>query len=153
MNFVTNKAIMVGVGVFATLMITTAVFVLLGYVLDIYGNISKIDYATIMSMDEFSKYNVTNYDGNRFTSDGTLTGIEIYNMINKYKSNDNVYINNRSGLNSKKQLLEELNNDISLSGKYYCTVIENTDGSIGIIYTMLLKSESGPIEGRPIIRN
>lgn len=136
MEFLTSKVFMVAFGIFATLMITTAVLVLLGYVLDIYSNVAKIDYSTVMPTDEFTRYNLTVYDGSKFTSEDTFSGIEIYNMINKYKNKDNVYINGGALSSYKKELLESISSDKALRARYYCAVITNTDEKVEIVYKL-----------------
>ena len=91
MDFITSKAMIIAVGIFVTVIITSSVFIILGYVLDIYGNISKIDYAYLTNIDDYSRYNEV-----------TLNGVDILNMCNKFKNNKNkVTINNIPAFGTK----------------------------------------------------
>ena len=123
MDFVTSKAMLVAVGVFVTIIITSGIFVILGYVLDIYGNIAKLDYASLAEIDEFSRYNVTIGDG----TNGTLYGYEILNMINKYKNDSEVEIVKQKGTTPEK------NKDETLSAKYFCKVEETTTSTGALV--------------------
>ena len=123
MDFVTSKAMLVAVGVFVTIIITSGIFVILGYVLDIYGNIAKLDYASLAEIDEFSRYNVTIGDG----TNGTLYGYEILNMINKYKNDSEVEIVKQKGTTPEKNKAE------TLSAKYFCKVEETTTSTGALV--------------------
>ena len=95
-----SRGIILGVSVLITVAIASAIFIVLGYVLDIYKNVAKIDYASLMKFNELDKYSVSEYKNGMFQDeivvDGktvenpTLTGIELYNLLNKVISQNNM---------------------------------------------------------------
>lgn len=139
MNFITSKVFTIAIGIVATLAIASSVIILLSYVLDIYSAVSKIDYNLMSDIDDYQRFNVTSYNGDKFTSTETLTGIEILNMISKFKYDDKVSINGyvkvKDGNNQKLGLYDDFkSSDSKLRANYYCAVIKNTDEEVKIIF-------------------
>ena len=115
MDFITSKAMIIAVGIFVTVIITSSVFIILGYVLDIYGNVSKIDYAYIMQVGEYDRYNNV-----------ILSGTEVLNMCNKFKNDKKVTINNKPNFGVKGSY-----NDSALRVKYkLTTIIDDETGNV-----------------------
>lgn len=126
MDIVTNKAFVIAVGIFATVIITSAVFIVLGYVLDIYKNIAQIDYASLMDVGEFDKYSVSTYNtATKNFSGDTLNGVEVYNMLNKYTSERNIKL---EGINKNVFIKDGKYIDDALNAEYYCSVIHDEKG-------------------------
>lgn len=69
----TNKAIMIGVGIFVTVAITSGILFSINQMKDIYSNVYETD--TSMT-SRFSEYDA--FDGT------TVTGVDVINAINKY---------------------------------------------------------------------
>ncbi len=133
MNFLTGKAIRIAVGVFVTIMITTSVIVTLRYVLDILGNVSRINYSMTTDLGEYDRF------------DGTsVSGTQIFNMLNKMKNDEKVTINyegyivNGKDVNSKEKKENIINsnfmtkvnnsyqkNDAMLNSKFSCEVTKD----------------------------
>lgn len=81
MDYATNKAIMIAVGIFITLTIASAIFVTINQVKGIYGYIYKTDVSLKNKFGEFDMYNGV-----------TMTGLDMLNTVKKYANNSLVEI-------------------------------------------------------------
>ena len=100
MESYTSRSITLAVSVFITVAITTAIIIVLGSVLDIYKNVSKIDYASLMRFNELDKYSVSEMENGIFWKSKTingekvnnedLKGIQLYNFLNKIINKHNM---------------------------------------------------------------
>lgn len=76
MDVISNKAIMIGVGIFVTVMITSAIMVVIGQVRDVYSGVYKTDVSIQNRFGEYDMYNNT-----------YKTGIDLLNAAKKYNGN------------------------------------------------------------------
>lgn len=118
MDAITNKALMIGVGIFVTIMITSGVFLVIDQMSDIYKQVYETDTSIQSMFGEFDMYNGT-----------YKTGIDLLNAAKKYKSNNSVRVvyNNtifnegEESVNNLKNLLED-GKVIKYETKLYTTV-------------------------------
>ncbi len=84
MDFISNKAITIGVGLLVTIAIVSGVIFSITQVINIYSKVYNTDTSIRGKFDEFDKF-----DGGEFTS------VDVYNTIKKYydisKPKDNYY--------------------------------------------------------------
>ena len=81
MDVISNKAIMIGVGVFVTIMITSAIILIMGQVKDVYSGVYKTDVSIQNMFGEYDMYNNT-----------YKTGIDLLNAAKKYNGNSLVTV-------------------------------------------------------------
>ena len=79
MDFISNKAISIGVGVLITIIVTSAVIFTVTQVVSIYSKVYNTDTSIKGKYDEFDKFK----EGNR-----EFTELEVYNFIKKYYGNN-----------------------------------------------------------------
>ena len=77
MDFMANKALMIGVGIFVTLAITSGVLMVINNIQLIYGQVYNTDTSITSQFSEFDKFD-----------NGEFTGLEISNYMKKYKDNN-----------------------------------------------------------------
>ena len=99
-----NKALTIGVAVFITLMITSAILFILGRMQEVYSRVYETDISIQNQFDEYDAFDST-----------TKTGIEVYNAVKKYVGNQFVTITFKGNLilekgefNSSKMSDDEL---------------------------------------------
>lgn len=85
-----SRSIILGVSILITFVITSAIIIVLGYVLDIYRNVAKIDYASLMKTGDIEKYSVSRYVGGNTLDGEQITGIQLYNLLNRVISQHNM---------------------------------------------------------------
>ena len=76
-----NKALTIGVAVFITIMITSAILFILGRMQEVYSRVYETDISIQNQFDEYDAFDST-----------TKTGIEVYNALKKYVGNQLVTI-------------------------------------------------------------
>ncbi len=75
MSSITNKALVIAVGIFVTIAITSGILLTIGKMRDIYQNVYQTDISLSNKFSEFDEY------------DGTeKTGLEVANTLNKYQA-------------------------------------------------------------------
>ena len=73
MDSITNKAFLIGVGIFVTVAITSGIMLTISNMRDVYKDVYETDISLSRQFSDFDKY------------DGTqLSGGEVVNTINKY---------------------------------------------------------------------
>jgi len=99
-----NKALTIGVAVFITIMITSAILFILGRMQEVYSRVYETDISIQNQFDEYDAFDST-----------TKTGIEVYNAVKKYVGNQFVTITFKGNLilekgefNSSKMSDDEL---------------------------------------------
>ncbi len=79
MDNITNKALIIAVGIFVTIAITSGILASINEMKDIYKQVYETDTSITSRFSEFDKY------------DGTImNGIDLYNAVKKY-NNGNYY--------------------------------------------------------------
>ncbi len=74
MSSITNKALVIAVGIFVTIAITSGILLTIGKMRDIYQDVYQTDISLSNRFSEFDEY------------DGTeKTGLEVANTLNKYQ--------------------------------------------------------------------
>ncbi len=116
MDYISNRAIMIGVGIFVTIAITSSIFVIIGQMQDVYKNVYETDISIQDRFNEFDMYNNT-----------TKTGVDLLNASRKYKDDPLVKINyngaarnNASGINYIETSIK--NGSISYDTKFSVTL-------------------------------
>lgn len=99
MNYTTGRAIMIGIAIIITISITSAVIIVLSYVLDIYRNVSRIDYSELVKVNDFEKYSVSIMNSGNFDKENsdTISGLQLYNLVNKCVSEHNLNVLSYNG--------------------------------------------------------
>lgn len=105
-----SRGIILGVSVLITVAIASAVFIVLGYVLDIYKNVAKIDYASLMKTGDIEKYSVSRYVGGNTIDGEQLKGVQLYNLLNKIISQHNMKLLDSEDRVTLKDCLDTWNN-------------------------------------------
>lgn len=82
-----NKALTIGVAVFITIMITSAILFILGRMQEVYSRVYETDISIQNQFDEYDAFDST-----------TKTGIEVYNAVKKYVGNQFVTITFKGNL-------------------------------------------------------
>lgn len=90
MDEISNKAISIGVAVFITIAIASGIFYVINQMKNIYEQVYETNISIQSSFSEFEAYDNTE-----------KTGIDIINVIKKYKDNPKVkiYVDNVEGIN------------------------------------------------------
>ena len=122
MSEISNRAIMIAVGVLVTIAITSSVLMVMGYFRDIYSEVKNTDISLRKMFNKFDPF------------DGTeVTGIDILNGYNKYKNDPTV------NLSIGNVLIDPNNIDTLLTEETYYTKYNSTCERIGdganIIFT------------------
>lgn len=128
MNVVTNKAIVIGVAIFITVAITSAIFVSIGLMRDVYSDVYETDIAISSGFGEFDEF------------DGTeKTGLDLLNVLNKYYGSNNVIVNvtgKGEWQNKDKSIIDKydpsnnVNNGNKYNTQYKCEVDKSGDNTI-----------------------
>lgn len=124
MEYSTNRALLIGVSVFITLSITSAILVIIGQVKDVYKYVYNTNISLKDRFNEFDMYNGT-----------VMTGLDMYNTVKKYKSNANVdvlYYNNKIAVDNANNIINVSN--FSYDTKYKVDHAQN-DGRDIIKFT------------------
>ena len=138
MNEITNKAIVIAVGVFVTIAITSGILLSINQMKDIYEKVYETDISIKNDFSEFDQYDNTN-----------KKGIDIANALNKYTmgeyasyvtilvSDSSVEVNNN---NTTIFWLDETkieNNDDIYSYNYNATLNIANDGRVTITFSRI----------------
>lgn len=130
MDVISNKAIIIGVGIFVTIIITSAIILIIGQVKDIYSGVYKTDISIQNMFGEYDMYNNT-----------YKTGIDLLNAAKKYNGNhlvtvkyNNNKVNDENGINKIKKDLE-LGNMLKYETKLYTTIVFDNQNSDKVIIT------------------
>lgn len=126
MDEISNKALLIGVGLFVTIIITSGVLYTLGEMKNIYSQV----YETNISLqDVFSEYE--QYDNT------TKTGIDVLNTMKKYKENNSViiYVGNTSyeNVDKKNNYIQQKKDQATTIGQIVYKSTVNLDEDTGII--------------------
>lgn len=116
MDNTTNKALMIGVSLFVTVIIASGVISVINQIKKVYADVYNTDTNITSRFNEFTKYEETN-----------RTGLDMINAANKYYDNNLVIIeykenvlNNEMGINYLNNELEE--NRLTYDKKVYSSV-------------------------------
>lgn len=112
MDFMANKALMIGVGIFITLAIASGVLMIVDNIRQIYSQVYETDTNITSRFGEYDKY-----------ENSELLGIDLINAVKKYKNNSNVKIYLGSGTRNPITNTASINK----SAKYRCTVNQSGD--------------------------
>lgn len=137
MDFISSKAISIGVGVLITIIVTSAVIFTITQVIDIYSKVYNTDTSIKGKYDEFDKFE----DGKR-----EFTELEVYNFIKKYYGKD---FDNTS--NPKDERVEKVTLTISFSELKY-TVEHKTENMSRKWKSELDRTNEGKNNGKVIIK-
>lgn len=90
-----NRALLLGVGIFVTLIIISGIVTIFTQMRDVYGNVNKANTSFLSTFDEYTQYENTE-----------KTGLDVINCANKYYNENLVVViyngqvvNTESGLN------------------------------------------------------
>lgn len=126
MDEISNKALLIGVGLFVTIIITSGVLYTLGEMKNIY---SKVYETNISLQDVFSEYE--QYDNT------TKTGIDVLNTMKKYKENNSViiYVGNTSyeNVDKKNNYIQQKKDQATTIGQIVYKSTVNLDEDTGIV--------------------
>lgn len=128
MDEISNKALLIGVGLFVTIIITSGVLYTLGEMKEIYSQVYETNISLQDMFSEFDEY------------DNTLkTGIDILNTAKKYKDNNlvQIFINNQSIDKNNYINTYDTQEEFEVIGKevYDSTVsIDQNTGEVRIIF-------------------
>lgn len=128
MDIISNKAIMIGVGIFVTIMITSAIFLIVNQVRDIYSGVYETDVSIQNMFGEYDMYNNT-----------YKTGIDLLNTAKKYNKNplvtvmfESQIVNSDSGIELIKNRLNS-GTILKYETKLYTTIEFNKNDSDRVI--------------------
>ena len=128
MNTVTNKALVIAVGIFITIAITSAILVSIDLMRQVYSDVYETDINISSGFQEFDEYDGT-----------TKTGLDLLNALNKYYNSSNVKISVKNGgITSETQnmdaaIIELYDPEKTASPKtqynylYSCSINKNND--------------------------
>ncbi len=115
-----NKAIMIGVGLFVTLMIVSGIMFIFSQMKDVYRQIGTTDTTIGNRFGEYASYDNTR-----------VTGLDVINCANKYYNENlvvimynNVVVNTQEGLT---YLDEQYNNGFLLYEDLFNSVVEEVE--------------------------
>ncbi len=115
MDFLSNKAIMIGVSLFITIAITSGVLLSVGQIKNIYKEVYETN--TNIDFDEFEKYD-----------NGEFLGIDVKNTVRKYTGSNITSRDTYTKDNIKIIIISS--GTIKDSDKYISTLSKNGDNII-----------------------
>lgn len=121
MDFMANKALLIAVGVFITLAITSGVLMVINNIQQIYGQVYNTDTSITSQFSEVDKF-----------SGGEFTGLDIANALRKYE--DDKYKNIVTFQNNGGGTVTSISEDNYST--IYTTELEQKDGKYTIIITI-----------------
>lgn len=131
MDEISNKALLIGVGLFITIIITSGVFYVLSQMKDIYSQVYETNISLQDMFSEYDQYDNTN-----------KTGIDLYNTVKKYRNNSLVIIKVGNAVQDKETFI--LNNSsedsqVILGSEKYITTLEKNlnTGKVIITFTAI----------------
>ena len=116
MDFIGTKAMVIGVGILITLGITTAILVTFNQVTQIYQTVYKTDVGIKKEFHEFTMYQDTH-----------MSGLQMYNTVKKFKSDDAVKIYLNGAILNKDEYINsfDLTKEKYSSKKYFVSYEDN----------------------------
>lgn len=120
MDNITNKALIIAVGIFVTIAITSGILVSINEMKDIYSKVYETDTSITSRFDEFDSYDNT-----------TKTGIDLLNTANKYMKSSTVTVKLNNNDIKNSDLLDE--SIVGGNVKYNVTV-EKKDPNVTIYF-------------------
>lgn len=78
MDFVSNKALYIAVGLFISIVVASSVIFTMSKMKEVYSKVDKADVSVQSRIDDYSMYNNT-----------IVLGIDVYNTAKKYNINSN----------------------------------------------------------------
>ena len=134
MDNVTNKAIIIAVGIFVTITITSGILFIINEMRNIYSDVYKTDISINSRFSEFDAYDETE-----------KTGLEVTNTFCKYKNDPKVIVQlstNPPGYTGVGDLGDWLTNkDDRLEDGFYSLIYKSSlvinDDSVTIIFTKI----------------
>ncbi|MNI59214.1 hypothetical protein D3C73_1143660 [compost metagenome] len=137
MDYISNKALVIAVGVFVTLAIASGVLYTISTIKDIYKGVNQTDISIKKDFKEFDMYENTQF-----------TGIGVYNTAKKYLKNGLVTVNVVESTGTRA-----INNDVQIAriedmlnkntapykndSKFNATYIEDDRGRITITFRII----------------
>ena len=129
MGEATNKAIMIGVGLFVTLMIVSGIMFIFSQMKEVYKQVGTTDTTIGNRFGEYASYNNTQ-----------VTGLDVINCANKYYNENlvvimyiNVEVNTQDGLT---YLDNQYNNGFLLYEDLFNSIVEEVEYD-GLIKTRI----------------
>lgn len=131
MDEISNKALLIGVGLFITIIITSGVFYVLSQMKDIYSQVYETNISLQDMFSEYDQYDNTN-----------KTGIDLYNTVKKYRNNSLVIIKVGNAVQDKETFISNNSSEDSQvilgSEKYITTLEKNLNtGEVIITFTAI----------------
>ena len=130
-----NKALLIGVGLFVIIMITSAVLFLLGKMQTIYSQVYETDISIQGQFDEYESYDQT-----------LKTGIEVKNAIKKYIGNPYVTVQIKEDIIVERGVLygvyassTNLNEDIENKVSKVIFGVEGKEIGEGLMKSIIIK--------------
>ncbi len=130
MDFLSNKAIMIGVSLFVTMSIVSGVMLVVTQIQGIYKGVYKTNISISRMFSEYDAFD-----------DAQKTGVDLLNAAKRYKDNRkvNVYlggtlINNDAGISNLTTQLSSNTGTIRYETKYRTTVTYNTNDTVSITF-------------------
>lgn len=124
MDYMSNKAIMIGVGIFVTVIITSSILGIVGQIKDIYKRVFETSISIQETFSEFDMYNNTK-----------KSGLDLLNAAKKYKNDALVEVrlgssilNNDTGIQYIKSNLQSISGVIKYETEY-TTTVERVSGT------------------------
>ncbi len=130
MNVVINKAVVIGVAIFITVAITSAIFVSIGLMRDVYSDVYETDVTISSGFSEFDQYDNTE-----------KTGLDLLNTLNKYCESKKVKVNvgGATYVNQNETTIQAYDPEVrptssnKYNTKYKCTVSINKTTNVATI--------------------
>lgn len=119
MDAITNKALVIAVGIFITIAITSAILITIDQMKNVYSSVYETDITISNGFQEFDEYDNTE-----------KTGVDLINTLNKYYNNSNVNVTvgtaqNKNRLNNTQ--LKSYISSIDYNKLYNCNIEKKGD--------------------------
>ncbi|MDO4282023.1 MAG: hypothetical protein Q4D02_00115 [Clostridia bacterium] len=108
MDNTTNKALMIGVSLFVTVIIASGVIGVINQIKKVYADVYNTDTNLSSRFSEFTKYEETN-----------RTGLDMINAANKYYNDNFVIIEYKENVLNNELGIEYLNNELEANRLTY----------------------------------
>jgi hypothetical protein len=131
MDFISNKALYIAVGLFISIVIASSVIFTMSKMKEVYSKVDKADVNIQSGIDEYSMYNNT-----------IVLGIDVYNTAKKYninssfRKNTNIVVRIVSTEINNAIWLEANKDTFDLETRYNATYsINENNGLVTVIFT------------------
>lgn len=127
MDEISNKALLIGVGLFITIIITSGVFYVLNQMKEVYSQVYETNISLQDMFSEYDQYDNTN-----------KTGIDLYNTVKKYRNNSLVIIKVENAVQDKETFISNNSSEdsqVKLGSQKYITTLEKNLNTGEVIIT------------------